>query len=204
MPVSVIAISRTLGAGGEDLGHSLAQGLGMRYVDNEIIDRAAELAGASVTEIAKVERRKGLLQQILENLAFTATPEAPGAMMLAVPRDATYEHFIVDVIRETAAAGNVVIVAHGASIPLAGTEGLLRVLVTASEDTRVKRVSGDQGIPPTKARTAVHDSDRARADYFRRFYQLEHETSTNYDLVINTDTLTIDQAAAAIRAIAGT
>src|SRR5207249_12055104 len=47
MDCSVIAISRTLGAGGEDLGHLMASELGFRYVDAEIITNAAQQAGVS-------------------------------------------------------------------------------------------------------------------------------------------------------------
>ena len=40
------------------------------------------------------------------------------------------------------------------------------------------------------------------ADYFHRFYHLERELPTNYDLVVNTDVLTVEQAQAAVLAIA--
>ena len=37
-------------------------------------------------------------------------------------------------------------------------------------------------------------SDAGRADYFLRFYRIERELPTHYDLVINTDTLTPAEA----------
>ena len=45
MKYTVIAISRTLGAGGEDLGEALARELGFRYVDAAILQKASEAAG---------------------------------------------------------------------------------------------------------------------------------------------------------------
>ncbi|MFN0094697.1 MAG: AAA family ATPase [Dehalococcoidia bacterium] len=207
MNCSIIAISRTLGAGGEDLGSRLATALGWRYVDKEILDRAAEVAGATPEEMGRAEQRKGLVARILENMARVGAgsmavggaPEPIAVMMDAGP---TYEQLIVDVIKEVAAQGNVVIVAHGASIPLAGTMGLVRVLVTASTKARVGRVASDQKVAPSKATEIVADSDKSRADYFRRFYHLDHEGPTNYDLVLNTDVLSVEEAAAAVLAIA--
>ena len=199
MPFTVIAISRAIGAGGEDLGSSVASALGFRYVDNEIINRASELAGATVAEVSRVEARKGLMTRILENLARAnagAMPAAGVPDMAALYENPTpiYEQLIVDVIRETAAEGNVVIVAHGASIPLAGTQGLLRVLVTASKEIRGARVARTSGLTFERAEKQVEDSDRGRADYFRRFYNVDREEATHYDLVVNTDIVSIDQA----------
>jgi len=45
MDCSVIAISRTLGAGADEIGDLAATKLGFRYVNNHVIDWAAERAG---------------------------------------------------------------------------------------------------------------------------------------------------------------
>jgi len=198
MKYSVITIARTLGAGGEQLGESLAEEFGMRYVDGEIIDRAAALAGVTTAEVAQAEARKGLIQRIFENLAKSGGGfgEFPAATTLAATPG--YEQLIVDVIRETAAMGAVVIVAHGAAIPLAHTPGTLRILVTASPETRAARlVSEAHG--ELRAKKMVEESDAARADYFKRFYNLEAEQPTHYDLIINTDQISVEDAAAFIR-----
>ena len=49
MARTVITVSRTMGAGGEDLADTLASELGYRYVDSEIIHAAAEQAGCSLS-----------------------------------------------------------------------------------------------------------------------------------------------------------
>jgi cytidylate kinase len=40
----------------------------------------------------------------------------------------------------------------------------------------------------------IRENDAGRADYFLRFYSVEHELPTHYDLVINTEALTPDEA----------
>ncbi|MCC6382710.1 MAG: cytidylate kinase-like family protein [Dehalococcoidia bacterium] len=203
MQFTVVAISRTLGAGGEELGTILADELGYRYVDSEIIDRAAALARVAPAEIARVEDRAAATSRVLQKLDEAATGGTLEAAVQALDPTVAegYEHLIVDVIRETAAMGFMVIVAHGASIPLAGMPGLLRVLVTASPEVRAERVATEEGVGPTVARERVAASDQARADYFARFFGVVRELPTHYDLLINTDVLSVDHAARALLAV---
>lgn len=203
MRVSVITIARTLGAGGEDLGQELADRLGFRYVDSEIIDRAAALAQVKPEEVARAEARKGLLDRIFENLARASAVNVTAGVadLSAVTVDTPgYEQLIVDVIRETADMGAVVIVAHGAGIPLAGRPDTLRLLVTASAETRARRVAAG-GVDPRQAQKDVAESDRARADFLRRFYGVQQELPTHYDIVINTDALDTEHATATVMGI---
>jgi len=201
MSYNVITIARTLGASGEELGTGLAKALGMRYVDSEIIAKAAARAGVTVAEVARAEARKGLIQRILDCFAASdGGPDTPATAALAQSGD--YKQLIVDVIRETAAAGHVVIVAHGAAIPLAKTAGTLRILVTATPEQRVSRLV-TEGVSPSRARNDIEDSDAERADFLRRFYGLEQEEPTHYDLVINTDHLGFAETVRAILALVG-
>ena len=71
---------------------------------------------------------------------------------------------------------------------------MLRVLVTASPETRARRLSEARGLDLEDARKTIKDADSARADYLRRFYGVEVELRTHYDLVVNTDTLSVEQA----------
>jgi cytidylate kinase len=168
MSRSVICISRTTGAAGEELAKIVADKLGYRYVDEEIVIRAAELAGVSPTIISEAER----------------SGQSTG-----------YNSMIEQVIRETAEQGDVVIVAHGASIPLAGRPDVLRVLVTASPETRARRLVSEGEMDDLGARKAVEESDRARELYLERFYEVGQEMPTHYDVTVNTETMTIARAA---------
>ena len=81
---------------------------------------------------------------------------------------------------------------------LAGRENVLRVLVTATASTRARRLAQGDPIGLDDATEAVGRSDRGRADYLRRFYGVEREQPTDYDVVLNTDQLTTEQAAALV------
>ena len=73
-------------------------------------------------------------------------------------------------IEEAAARGRVVIVSHAASHALASQPGVLRVLITASPQTRCARVAAEGDLNEKDAARAVDQSDTARADYLKRFY----------------------------------
>ena len=214
MARSIITIARSLGAGGDEIGRGVAQALGYRYVDNEIIDRAAERAGVSAESVAKAERPPGLLARILDGMAATATAESTVAFLSGaetyVPVQAdwspqaamSYEQLIQQVIIEVAAQPNVVIVAHGAGMCMAGRPGVLRVFATASEAVRAERLQKDAGLSAGAAAKAIRTSDRARSEYLWRFYAARQEQPTHYDLVVNTDTLSAAEAAQLIAAAA--
>lgn len=204
MQTNVIAISRALGAGGEEIGRALAAELGYRYVDSEIIDLAAERVGTTAAEVASVEQRQGVLARIIDNLARAsiAAPDVTGVASGYIEMlGPDYPEVIAGVIREVAAAGDCVLVAHGASHALGPADGVLRVLVTGSADARARRLNRD-AHGPKRARQEIADSDAARADFLKRFYNVDHEAAEAYDLVVNTDRVSIDAAVRMVMAVA--
>jgi len=102
---------------------------------------------------------------------------------------------IRETIEQTAARGNAVIVAHAASHAISPGPAVLRVLVTASLQTRAARVSDAEGLDQAGTARALKDSDSGRADYLKRFYDVGEELPTHYDLVFNTDTLSVERVA---------
>ncbi len=216
MGFGVVCISRTTAAGGESIGRAVAQRLGFRYVDEQIIERAAHEAQVDPALVAAVERRQPLLRRVLDKIAIGAELSGIVTLGTGMPVDAFMPSspaaytpdagdlrvLIRAAIHEVASAGHAVIVSHAASMALGATAGVLRVLVTASIDTRIRRVAEFERIVEAEAERRVAASDRARQEYFQRFYKLKEELPTHYDLVINTDVLTPAQAVDVVRAAA--
>jgi len=203
MAYRVVCVSRTLGAGGDEVARAVADQLGFRYVDDEIVVRAAEAAGVAPETIEKTEHTPSLVARVMDALG-TVPIVADAGVAIVMPAYPTVNHhkMIERVIRQTASEGNVVIVAHGASIPLAGEEGVLRVLVTASPAVRATRVAAQGGGDERAAKKTIEDSDREREQFLRRFYDIDHEHPTHFDLTISTDALTAGQAARLVVAAA--
>jgi cytidylate kinase len=191
VPATVVCISRLAGAHGSEIGQAVAARLGFACVDEEIVARAAAMESLQAADVADVERRRSFLERLREDLPHLGVSPPPAEH---------HRELIREAIHETADAGNVVIVSHAASIALAGRPGILRVLVTASPETRELRLA--EGLLDEETEGAVREADAARADYLERFYGVEHELPTHYDLVLNTDALSVEQAAAAIVVLA--
>ena len=173
----------------------MAEELGFRYVDDEIIARAAEKGGVSPSDVADAQRRKSLLHRVLDSLGSDLGAEASGLSPPPALRDDSLQRLVVDVVEELAGQGNVVIAAHGASFVLAGVPDVLRVHVTASPEVRSERITASAGLDRQAAVKSIRDSDRSRTDYLSRFYAIENEQPTHYDVVLNTDRLRITDAA---------
>ena len=203
MTRSVICISRALGAGGEEIGQGVAKTLGYRYVDDDIIVRAAESAGITPGEMAKAERPPSLVKRLLDSLGKTTVDPSGWAMQasLAAQEGPTAEAIIELAVKETAREGDAVIVAHGASIALGRQVGVLRVLITGSPDVRADRLREAQGSSEDEALRTIERSDKARREYIERFYRTS-EQPAHYDLIVNTDTLSAGKAAELIVAAA--
>jgi cytidylate kinase len=198
MPAHVICISRTFAAGGEDVGRRVAEALGFRYVDEEIVEIAAEKAGLDHETVADAEKRRTLAMQLLEGLAWSASATMTPTFRPSAFTGEAEAALIRTVIGETYELGDAVIVAHAASIALAGRAGVLRVLVTAPPEVRSRRAAESAGVDGAAGAKLVRDSDRDRAAYLKRFYGLAAELPTHYDLVVNSEFLSPEEAAALV------
>ena len=206
----VICISHTDGSGGRTIGRAVADQLDLRFVDERLIVEAARLAQVDPALITAAEHKQSLVQRLLEALTSAQTMlgsatlgagmplpsmHAPGARLSS--RD-DLRSVIRAALRQIGKDGDAVIVAHAASHALAGTPGVLRVLVTAPASTRSERIARERDLPAKEAAEATSSGDEGRKEYLREFYEIEEELPTHYDLVINTENLTPAQAAALI------
>lgn len=197
VPRSVVCIARSTGAGGEEVGRLVADRLGFLYVDEEVISRAAALGGVAPETVAGEEQRKRMFAGLFEHLADagTATMLTGAHVPADGPSSEAVRSFIRDAVHEVAARGKVVIVAHAASYAVGGDPAALRVLVTASRETRARRLAAAEGSSDADAAKEIKRDDAGRVDYLKRFYGVGEELPVHYDLVINTDTLSTGQAA---------
>jgi cytidylate kinase len=206
----VVCISLTTGALGEQIGSLVAERLSFRYVDEQVIERAARLAQVDPELIEAVEHRQPLLRGLMDKLAAAKDLVGPATLGLGAPVFVSPEHersrtkpedlrlLIQAAIHEVAREGRAVIVAHAASMTLATRPDVVRALVTASAETRARRLVAERGITSEVAAVEIATTDRNRRDYFRRFHHIAQEQPTHYDLVVNTDVLTPEQAAEVI------
>ena len=196
----MVCVSHTTGSGGDEVGRRVAERLGYLYVDEEIVSRAAASGGLEHKDVADEERRKSFVHRFLETMAegggdaWALGSPVPAALQDFV-RPADVRALIRETVEQTAARGNVVIVAHAASHALEPGPHALRVFVTASPETRAQRTGASEELDEAQAARTIKESDEGRRDYLKRFYSVDRESPTDYDLVVNTDLISAERAA---------
>lgn len=194
-----------------EVARGVAEALGFALVEEEIVMRAAAEAGVEPRVVADVEMRRSFMDRALDALTSSSVATSfafsGGAGGIVAPDALPVSDEVRDLIRvaieETAARGNAVIVAHAASHALASRQDALRVLVTASPAVRCERVASELSLGERDAARVVERADAARADYLKRFHGAREELPTQYDVVVNTDRLSADDAVALVLLAAG-
>ena len=187
---TVIAISRSYGAGGRTVGRMVAQRLGIPFYDKSLLASTAERSGLSVQYVASIdEKARSLVEQI-----YTLDQPEP---MHSIDDRAQRE-----VIEQIASEGGCVIVGRRADQVLAGRPDLLRVFITSSVESRAARIAQRDSLTAEKALAQVRRADRERADYCNSLSSLKWGEAASYDLCLDTQRLGLEGAAEVIVAAA--
>jgi cytidylate kinase len=201
MAAPVITITRQYASGGSEVARLVAVALGWTVIDNEFVDQVAERAGLPPGEVAqREERAPGLLERLARTLA-AASPEmflASAAAPRVEQDEATIVRLTERVIAEAVAHGRIVLVGRGAQAVLARRPDALHVYVVASRPWRMQLAVERLGADPARAEQVVDETDRQRDQYVKTYYGRQRHDFVNYDLVVNTERLGFDGAAAVV------
>ena len=188
--MAIITVSNELGAGGSDIGQAVADRLGYRFVGQELISDAAH--------------RYGLLEDKLSHL----DEAKPGLFERFDAETRRYITVIQTALYEFAEHDNVVLLGRGGQWLLRGIPHVLRVRVMAPFELRVKRMGrklAGQAGEQTNARTVqemVRRDDGEKSGRMRYLYEVDIRDPAHYDVVINTDKLSVDGAVDVLAALA--
>jgi cytidylate kinase len=201
MAPPVITITRQYASGGSDVARLVAAELRWDVIDNEFVDEVARRAGLPPDAVAqRDERAPGLLERLAHTLAagspemFIATAGAPRVE----PDEAAIVQLSERVIAEAAAHGRIVLVGRGAQAVLAQRPDALHVYIVAARAWRLKFAVERLGVNPADVEKVVDETDRQRDQYVRTYYGRHRQDVVNYDLVVNTEKLGMDGAAALV------
>lgn len=100
-----------------------------------------------------------------------------------------------ETILRIARAGNAVIVGRGGNLITADIPGALHIRLVGSEACRIRHYSNHCGIGMAKAASEVARLDRARKRYIKSHFNKDIDDALHYDLLLNTDKFTNEQAA---------
>jgi len=185
--VPVITISSEPGSGGRVIARGLAKRLGLDLLDRDIIKEIAESTHISGTVIESMEKER--LSGIKDFISSLVNDRYlwPGV----------YLDHLMKVVAVIASHGNSIIVGRGANF-LIPQENRLSIRVIAPIETRVKNVAKEFGVTREEAKRRVINRENVRSSFIRQSFNADVADPRNYDLVINTKTLTIDAAMGAV------
>jgi cytidylate kinase len=194
----VITISREVGSGGRTVGRKLAEKLGVRYCDKQLIRELVNMFGLNEGEI---ERIKGKKQNWLEDLFSRVTPEFGSEMF--IPRGVEEPPVVTSneifqcekqIILSLAEESSCVIAGRSGFFILKDHPNKLDVFIHASRQKRIERVMRRQELTQEKAEEVIDYVDKARENYIKKFTSTSRYDLRNYDLVLNMDYMTEDEA----------
>ena len=188
----IITIGRQFGSGGRELGKAVADKLGIKYYDKELISLAAKESGYNPEIFENVDERatNSLLYSLSMGIYNLGTGYAPMRDMPVNDQLYLLQHKI---IRELAAEP-CVIVGRCADYILRNNKNLLRIFVYANLKDRVKNAIKIHNVPENKAESTVKKTDKTRANYYNFYSNQKWGAVENYDLCINTSTISRENA----------
>ena len=193
----IITISRQYGSGGRQIGQQLAKELNIPFYDKEIIDLAAKESGLAADFIRGQEQQltQSLLFSIVTN--FTSNGGAFNPNMLSLSDQVYLAE--AKAIRSLADKGSCVMVGRCADWVLEKDYDVLRVFVCAPIETRCKRAVEEYGDKAENIQKAVQSIDKQRARYCQHYCDKAWEDAENYDLCLNSGTISIENCVAIIK-----
>ncbi len=194
----IITIARGLGSGGSHIARNLSKELGIPCYDSEILNMAADLSG------------------INERFFYEANERIKKGSLAIKNSDGVYNHervFRVEdkdylsnenlfniqaqVIKNLAFDKNVscIIIGKAANYILRSLVNVIKINIQAPEEKCIKNVMQRLQFNYEEARKTIQQTDKYRADYYKYYTGKEWLDPKEYNLSINTGTVTEEYAA---------
>lgn len=194
----VIAIARGYGSGGKQIGLKLAEELGIKLIDKELLQMASIQSGIDegLFALADEKLKKTFLGLVLDRryIGNTLTPEHEKFVS-----DVNLFNYQAQVLRCLAETESFVIIGKAAFHVLQDFSNVVSVNIQAPFEDCVQSIMNRSGLSEKEAKKAVHDTDKYRAEYNKFYTGKDWLDITNYDLSINSSRVGRDRCADVIR-----
>ncbi len=179
--MAIITLSRKIASFGDETAQVLAELLGFKFVDKAVLTEDLKKHGLSTESLKKYDERKP---------GFFAS--------LSRERD-EYFDFLREIIYEHATEGNTIFIGRGCTLLFKDIPGCYRVRLVASDEVRIRRIMQDFDCDENRAIELIEESDTNREGFLRSFFNADPDISSQYHMVLNTDSITPECAAHIIK-----
>lgn len=190
--VPVITISREPGSGGRLLAQEIAHQYGLDLFHQEVLHKMAASAKVNETLLGTLDERS---LNTLENWIASLVHERH------LWPDQYLRH-LMKVIGIIGRHGGAVVVGRGANFILP-SDSRFRVRVVAPLEVRIDRVVRNFDVSREEAKSRIIRTESDRSAFIRKYFNADISDPTQYELVINTEKISIETAAKTVASATG-
>ena len=183
----IITISREFGSGGRTIGKMVAEKLGIPCYDQEIIQKIAQESGYCEDFVAERSEHASLSNWLVN--AFGGKDYYGNSI-----QDKLWVAQLKAIV-EVANKGDCVIVGRCADFILKETSDCIRVFIHAELKDKSKRIVEHYGESNETPERRLKEKDKRRAAYYQLYTDQKWGDLKNYDIALNTSTLSFEQCA---------
>lgn len=179
----IISIGRQHGSGGREIARLLAQELGIKCYDKEIVDEAAKHSDFSRDLINAYDEKR--MSAFMLHAGGYGLNENFRLNMQVVSAQ-------FDAIREIASKDDCIFVGRCADYILRDRSDLVSVFILGDMDERLKCLERRQGLDEAAARKKIKEVDKDRSSFYKYYSDQVWGDAQNYDLCINSSRLGVE------------
>lgn len=191
----VVTIGRQFGSGGRELGRKLAERLGAKYYDKELLSQAAKHAGMDERLFERSDEREPKFISGIFSFAFGFNSVNYYTGNNSISDDSIYRAQS-DFIHSLADGDeSCVIVGRTADYVLRDHPRVVNIFVHAPEEKCIDRLmarSDDKSLTREKARQKARKINKLRAGYYNFYTDKQWGDAASYDLTFDSGRIAID------------
>lgn len=193
----VITIGRQFGSGGSEIGRLIAEKLGIKYYDKELLAAAAKSSGVNAEFFEASDERSPHFYSQTNLWAFNIGYNIGNFFSADISfSDDNLYRAQSNVIKAFANESPCVIVGRSADYVLRNHPCTINVFISASENACVERIinRGDSNNKE-QAKVLAEKKNKLRSNYYNFYTDKEWGDAASYDICIDTTKITCEQAA---------
>ena len=194
---TIITIGRQFGSGGREIGYMVADKLGIKLYDKEMLQRAAQDSGIC-EELFESHDEKPSNSFLYSLVMDTYSMGYSGSTYNDMPINHKIFLAQFDAIKKIANEGPCILVGRCADYALEGYPNLLSVFIHADLDARIKRIAKKYDLTDAKAKDLINKTDKKRASYYNYYTNKKWGEAASYELCLNSSELGVQGTAKAI------
>ena len=188
---TIITIGRQYGSAGRQIGRTLAEELGIKCYDKELLERAAKESGLCEELFENHDEKPTnsfLYSLVMDTYSFGYSSAAFADMPI------NHKIFLAqfDTIRKIASEGPCILVGRCADYALEEFDNVLSVFIHADMDARIRRIARIYDLTDAKAKDLIKKTDKRRSSYYNYYSNKKWGAAETYHLCIDSSVLGIE------------